>query len=225
MVFSHELPDVQITVTFRIQPSLSKEDKNIYVSHRPGDRTFLKILSFFPLSSNGGKKKPCFWADHVPRHFITSLLKMRYRILKSGGVSPARATLTPGERRWGQRGTRLWAPWPCPWRTKPKKKLTWSTWFPTNMNKVSARAMLWQSASPDEQSLVRWHHFQPGFLNEKDAWDAPGRSSLEWGRATGSPGWWQPTGSGSLACFPFDTESSGWFFVFWSIWSWLKKLY
>lgn len=56
MVFSHELPDVQITVTFRIQPSLSKEDKNIYVSHRPGDRTFLKILSFFPLSSNGGEK-------------------------------------------------------------------------------------------------------------------------------------------------------------------------
>lgn len=132
MVFSHELPDVQITVTFRIQPSLSKEDKNIYVSHRPGDRTFLKILSFFPLSSNGGKKKPCFWADHVPRHFITSLLKMRYGILKSEGVSPARATLTPGERRRGQRGTRLWGPVPGgqnqrrSWPGAPGSPQTWT---------------------------------------------------------------------------------------------------
>lgn len=162
----------------------------------------------FPFRQMGGKKTLFLdWPRAQTLHYI--LAKNEIRNTQKWGSVACKGH--PDSRREETGTARHAAVRPCPWRTKPKKKLTWSTWFPTNMNKVSARAMLWQSASPDEQSLVRWHHFQPGFLNEKDAWDAPGRSSLEWGRATGSPGWWQPAGSGSLACFPFDTESSGWF--------------
>lgn len=43
------LPDIQITITFRIDPSISKYNKSVYVSDRPVDWTFLKEPQFlFP---------------------------------------------------------------------------------------------------------------------------------------------------------------------------------
>lgn len=46
MVFSSELPDVQIIITFMIQPSVSKCSNTSYASYRPGEGTFLKVPSF-----------------------------------------------------------------------------------------------------------------------------------------------------------------------------------
>lgn len=46
MVFSSELPDVQITITFMIQPNVSKCSNTSYLSCRPGEGTFPKVSSF-----------------------------------------------------------------------------------------------------------------------------------------------------------------------------------